>query len=173
MQFNHKALVIGVTPYLISPVSAMLYEAGFQLDVVTTSKKIKYLKISANIFLVNSIENLVSQAIRNITNHYDLIIVSDDITLKRIIDSDIPESEKLKLLPICSSDNINHICSKIELSKTLRNNTINTPDFLVCYSYEHLKSNIQQLGYPTLVKVDYSGGGLGYMSVRVRKTFSI
>ena len=54
-----------------------------------------------------------------------------------------------------------HIFSKIGLSLALKEHGIHTPDSLVARDEEELNTSAHALGYPILVKLDSSAGGLG------------
>lgn len=95
------------------------------------------------------------------SHHYDLVVPCSDHELKIIRDSNLPESLKLKLLPVIHRIFFKHLCSKIELSKLLKKNQILSPAFKVVEKFEDIKFLAEKLRYPVLLKIDYSGGGAG------------
>ncbi len=109
---------------------------------------------------------------RNLDN-YDFIIACDDIILKNILYSDIAIKDKLKLLPINSDKNLKHIYSKIGLSQILFEANINTPAFALTNSFLEAIDAAQKLGYPILVKVDSSGGGMGVFECKKQSDFKL
>jgi predicted ATP-grasp superfamily ATP-dependent carboligase len=96
-----------------------------------------------------------------ISGHYDLIVSCSDHELKIIKDSNLSESLKLKILPVIHRDFFKHLCSKIELSKIFKKNHISSPAFKVVKKFEDINDLAKKLGYPVLLKIDYSGGGAG------------
>lgn len=106
------------------------------------------------------INNLPHEASK-ICSTYDLIVCAGDFELKIIKDSNLTNSLKLKLLPVTQTQFFNHLCSKIELSKILKKNQIVSPAFKIVNKYENIDSLAKELGYPVILKIDYSGGGAG------------
>lgn len=92
---------------------------------------------------------------------YDWIIVTDDQTLKELLDSDLSLDEKLRVLPVLKQENFSHIYSKIGFSKVLSAAGISTPPFSVARSKDEASRLAHQLGFPVLIKQDSSGGGAG------------
>ncbi len=94
-------------------------------------------------------------------NKYALVVIGDDPTLGKIMHSDLSTEDKLKLLPVMSDKNLDHIFSKIGLSLVFDSHGINTPDYRVARNEAELKTSARALGYPILVKIDSSAGGIG------------
>jgi hypothetical protein len=67
----------------------------------------------------------------------------------------------LRLLPVLSEKNFEHLFSKIGLSLALEKSGISTPAYLVARNEEELVTSAQAIGYPVLVKLDSSAGGRG------------
>ena len=97
----------------------------------------------------------------NISHQYDLIVPSGDYELKIIKDSDLPAAAKLKLLPVTRTQFFRHLCSKVELAKIFKKQQILSPAFEFVENYDDLGYLAEKLGYPVLLKIDYSGGGAG------------
>ena len=77
------------------------------------------------------------------------------------MNSDLSAEEKIELLPIQTIKNLDHIYSKIGLSRIFQEFGINTPEFCIAKDKFELQQSVESLGYPVLVKVDSSGGGFG------------
>lgn len=110
---------------------------------------------------INNLPHVASK----IHRHYDLIVPAGDFELKIIKDSNLTNSLKLKLLPVTQAQFFNHLCSKIELSKILKENQVVSPAFKIVNKYENIDSLAKELGYPVILKIDYSGGGAGVVKL--------
>ncbi len=106
-------------------------------------------------------ESLLPAIHQRIDEPYNWVIVTDDETLREILESDLSTEQKLKLLPVQREENLTHIYSKIGLSKLFSAHGVNSPPSLVVHSREEALSAANQLGYPILIKRDASGGGIG------------
>lgn len=106
---------------------------------------------------INDFSKLASK----ISEQYDLIVPCGDFELKAIKDSNLSEAFKLKLLPVIHVKFVKHLCSKIELAKLLKKSQIASPIFEIVKKYEDISELAERLGYPVLLKIDYSGGGAG------------
>jgi hypothetical protein len=155
-----KALIVGESVNLIMPTSGLLARSGFEIDLVTDKKILRHLKTIKNYHYVNQLSNWINSPNKGL-NNYNLIVICDDPTLKKILDSTLPECEKIKLLPIISVNNLLHLCSKIELSKTFSLANVLTPNFHVLNKYEDIESINSKIRFPALIKIDFSGGGNG------------
>ena len=155
-----NALIVGESVQLIMATSGLLARSGFKIDLVTNQKNLRHLKTIQKYHYVNPLSNWINDPNETLSN-YDLIVVSDDQTLKQILDSPLSESEKIKLLPIISKSNILHLCSKIELSKTFSTASVLTPNFSVLNKYEDIENINSKIKFPALLKIDFSGGGNG------------
>ncbi|ARO87937.1 hypothetical protein EBAPG3_009250 [Nitrosospira lacus] len=157
-----EALLIGgYWPELMMVILALLTRAGFTVDVISTSAFLKKNKSIRNYFLADENDLLVKAASEKIKQEYTLIVVGDDPTLGKILNSDLSDEDKLELLPVLSNKNLGHIFSKIGLARVLDKNGINTPDYLVANNEQELKTSARILGYPIFIKIDSSAGGLG------------
>ncbi len=155
-----KALIVGENIDLIMPTSGLLARSGFKIDLVTNKKILRHLKTIGSFHYFNPLSNWINQSNKSLSN-YDLIVVCDDPTLKKILDSPLSESEKIKLLPVISESNMHHLCSKIELSKTFSATNVLTPPFFVLNKYEDIENINSKIKFPALLKIDFSGGGYG------------
>ncbi len=139
---------------------ALLNRSGFQIDLLSNRYFHFFYKDIRNFIFLKKIDDLSDKKL-GISRHYDLIVPCSDHELQIIKDSNLPESLKLKLLPVIHRNFFRHLCSKIELSKLLKKNHILSPAFNVVEKFEDIKYQAEKLGYPILLKIDYSGGGAG------------
>jgi hypothetical protein len=163
-QTTHElgALLIGGNwPELTMVALGLLSRAGFTVDVISTNAFLTRNRFMRNYFLAEKDDVLLKAASETIKKEYALIVVGDDPTLRRILDLDLPDDDKLKLLPVISHKNFGHIFSKIGLSVAFSENGVRTPDYLIVNNEHELKISAQTLGYPLFIKLDSSAGGLG------------
>lgn len=157
-----EALLIGGNwPELAMAALGLLARAGFTVDVICTNAFLRKNRSMRNYFLAEKDDVLLKTASERIKKEYALIVVGDDPTLRKILDLDLPDDDKLKLLPVTSHKNFGHIFSKIGLSVAFRENGVRTPDYLIANNEHELKTSAQTLGYPLFIKLDSSAGGLG------------
>lgn len=90
---------------------------------------------------------------------YDVVILGGDDCIAEILDSDLTDEIKLKLLPVQATENFIHLYSKCGLSKVLQGSSVPTPAFAICNGPDELITAADQVGYPLFMKVDRSGGG--------------
>lgn len=146
--------------YLNAGVIELLHRASFRVDILSSNRLHANYPSVCNFILAESTTSIPHQA-SHIENQYKLIVVCGDQTLYLIKNSNLQLAEKVKILPITDSKYINHLCSKIELSNTLTANNILTPEYRSCENLEDLPQIISDLGYPLILKIDFSGGGHG------------
>lgn len=158
---NLQALLVGENVELMIAVPTLLSRAGFVVDVITNSYIFKKHPAIRDFVFVANPDDIARVAFEKNSNDYSLIVIGDDNTLKKILNSDLSVEEKIELLPIQTIKNLDHIYSKIGLSKVLQEFGINTPEFRIAKDKSELKKSVESLGYPVLVKVDSSGGGFG------------
>ncbi len=157
-----KALLIGKSFELTTAPLPLLKRADFDVDLIA------FFGISArdssfrNIYCINSmgqlaeiLPGLLSQS------NYDLVVVGDDETLLDIHGSNLSAELKMQILPISSINGECHLYSKIGLSTLLQKSGITTPRFEVAKNEAELLALAEKVGYPVIVKIDYSGGGGG------------
>jgi len=158
---NLQALLVGENVELMIAVPTLLSRAGFAVDVITNSYIFKKHPAIRNFVFVANSDDIASVASEKIKNKYSLIVIGDDNSLQKILNSDLSAEEKIELLPIQTKKNLDHIYSKIGLSRVFQEFGINTPEFCVVKDESELKKSVETLGYPVIVKVDSSGGGFG------------
>jgi hypothetical protein len=157
---KRQALLIGQNHGLMRAIPNLLDRAGFVVDILCTYQSTNPDNAIRNIFFCKEPKCLATVA-TELKNNYTLIVVGDDETLKLIATSDLPDAEKIRLLPINKIKQIHHLYSKIGLSAALLKSDVNMPDFLVVQNNENLQTLCAQLGYPLFVKIDNSFGGSG------------
>jgi hypothetical protein len=158
---NLQALLVGENVELMIAVPTLLSRAGFVVDVITNCYIFKKHPAIRNFVFVANYDDITRTASEKNKKNYSLIVIGDDNTLSKILNSDLSDEEKLELLPIMTIKNLDHIYSKIGLSRVFQEFGINTPEFRIAKDKSELKKFVESLGYPVLVKIDSSGGGFG------------
>ena len=161
MEKLEALLIGGYWPEVMEVTFGLLVRAGFTVDVISNSTAFRKSGAMREYVLAKKRDLLVKTAAEKIKQGYALVVVGDDATLGVILNSDLSHEEKLRLLPVLSGKNFGHIFSKIGLSLALNENGISTPDYRIARDEEELNSSARTLGYPVLVKLDSSAGGLG------------
>lgn len=157
-----EALLIGGTwPDVMLTALGLLTRAGFAADVISTSTHLKRNKSMRDYFLAEKNDLLVKTALEKIKKKYAIVVVGDDPALGAILNSNLSNEEKLKLIPVLSIENLDHVCSKIGLSSALDKNGIRCPDYLIANNEQELKNSVHILSYPIFIKIDSSSGGVG------------
>jgi hypothetical protein len=157
---NLHALVISQCPQTVSGLFPLLNRAGFKIDIISNLTITKRSKFISN-FYESKPDFFVSKLQEIGIKDYDFIIACDDSVLKNILTSDLSLEQKLKILPVTKEKNFSHISSKIGLSKTLKEQGINTPAFAVAQNQIQALEKSREIGYPVMLKVDFSSGGDG------------
>jgi len=162
---TRQALVVGDFGLQLDSaieICSLLKRSGFSVDIVTGNPKSKFLRAVRECVLVKRLEDIPRTSLRQAQKcSYDLVVVLDDLSLKAIKESDLSLSDKLILLPVVGEEGLRHIGSKIELSQILNRVGIRTPDFAIAADEGELAAKVKALGYPALVKVDFSSAGDG------------
>jgi len=139
---------------------SLLKRSGFELDLMTSNRfHYLYKDINQRFFFANS--DQFAAVASSLSGKYHLTIALGDVALKLITDSSLTANEKLELLPISSAKAVGHICSKIALSEHLSLANITTPPYKKLERWETMAEEVKDVGYPALLKIDYSGGGIG------------
>jgi hypothetical protein len=157
---NLNALIVGRGYEMVMPLLDILSTAGFKIDCISTRKGLRSHHLINNFYSVKNNEDLLQRTLdvyRN--NQFDLVVIADDETNKIIKDSSFPLSYKESLLPVVSKEYFNHISSKIGLSKALEKFKIRTPNFIIINNNLDILNNYQSIGFPFMLKGDFSGGG--------------
>ena len=158
---QREVLLIGHSDVLMKALPRLLNRAGFDVDVITTSLQFRPLVPARDVTRVKDSVELLKVANKKSQYPYDLIVIGDDQTLREIIQSDLPDAVKLRLLPVCNIRNFKHVGNKIGLSQVLSEAGVMTPEFWVGLDVDQLVSLLGAVSYPVMVKNDLSGGGSG------------
>lgn len=156
-----EVLLIGTFYQGIWLLPDLLRRAGFIVDVITTARVLRYSRLIRNLTIVSSVEEVIKTALSMADHCYELIVVTDDNVLKAIVESPLSPEDKLKLLSICGEENLPHIFSRVGLAKTLFSQGVRTPAFRVVSSLAEARVAAQEIGFPVMLKTDFSGNGTG------------
>ena len=159
-----EALVIARTTSPAWDILHLLSRAGFSVDIVTTSRYLGLSRFARAVHTVSADQALATSAydiVRIRTNPYDWVMATDDQTLRALAQLQWPPGMRLKFLPSTTPKNLPHLCSKIGLSRVLSTGGIRTPPFRIARNHEEAIEAAKAIGYPVMLKVDFSGGGQG------------
>jgi hypothetical protein len=155
-----NALIIGYREELTLPLLEVLSLSGYKIDCISKGKRLRFHKNINNFYYVKTDQDLLRASYEVSKKHYyDLIALSDDNTIKLILNSNLPIAYKEKLLPVVNRKYFGHLASKIGLSKALKEFKIRTPNFAVINSNSDIFKNLKLIHFPFILKGDYSGGG--------------
>jgi hypothetical protein len=156
-----RALIFDTGNSIIPWLGSLLTRSDFIVDVISTVPKIiPFDGIGQNIYAKN-IKQLLNLVVQRSKENYELVVPCSDILLSIIVNADISDDEKLKILPVTSVDNFQHLYSKIELSRTFKRKNIRTPDFDVANTWDELLSKSLKFDNNFFVKTDRGGAGSG------------
>ncbi|MES2677502.1 MAG: hypothetical protein V4612_04220 [Pseudomonadota bacterium] len=158
---KQNALIIGESLELACALPSMLFRSGFNVEMITINPIFKKSKFITDCEIISDRNLFAKQAGQRNLENYDLIVVTEDTTLKHILESDLTTQQKLKIIPVQKEENLQHIYSKIALSKILSTANVNTPAFEIANCFEEAINYANKLGYPVMIKIDASGGGSG------------
>jgi len=167
------ALLYGNCRFLMAPVPALLSRAGFDVSVVSSDEKLKEHPCVKHFFHAKAVRDVALIVLDQLRNSYDLVIPCDEACGKVILNSYLSVSEKLKLLPVIDDYYFSHLYSKIGLSIFFQKYGIRTPLFLVANNHAEAVKAAYTLGFPVLLKIDYSAGGRGVFECTSLKSLSI
>lgn len=159
-----EALVIARTTIPAWDILHLLSRAGFSVDIVTTSRYLGLSRFARMVHTVASDKALASSAydiVRIRTKPYDWVMATDDLTLRALAQLEWPPGMRLKFLPSTTPENLPHLCSKIGLSRVLSAGAIKTPPFRIARDHKEAIEAASAIGYPVMLKVDFSGAGEG------------
>lgn len=138
----------------------VLAEAGFEIDCVSNRSRMRQLRHIERFHHEKNYDALIRRSLSLVRQHrYALVVAADDQVLKRIVDAELPAEEKLLLLPVSGPQNLAHLASKIGLSHALHRHGVPTPDFDVAHDAAGIHAAAARIGFPLMVKGDFSGGG--------------
>lgn len=156
----YKLLLAGQSIELAIPVLGLFQRAGFTIDYMSPSKRLRGHPFIAEYLQLSTIEDLPAQLVqRTKETMYDQVIVTDDVSLDLIKNADLSQTLKLQILPITSIEACAHLTSKVGLSHCLSASGIPTPAYRVIRDPRELLPASKEMGYPLLLKGDRSGGG--------------
>lgn len=138
----------------------LMERAGFEVHLISSLRYPKKYQ-GLHQFIYVKVKEDIPAKILQISPNYKLIIIVGDQGLYLIKNSELSDLEKTRILPITKKSSLKHLCSKIELSKLFLKHHILTPPFICIKSREHAYEVASQLGFPSLLKIDFSGGGFG------------
>jgi len=154
-----KALIISQTVDLTLALPNILMQAGFEVDCISTKKILKHDRQIRRFYLADTPADLIEKSSALLDHQYELIIPADDLSINLILKSDLPAEEKLALLPVTDEKFFIHLSSKIGLSLAFQASNIATPEFAVINTKNELKDAALKIGYPLMLKGDFSGAG--------------
>lgn len=165
---NKKLLIISDRSYhMVVDLIDLFFRAGYEIDIITGNKAVLLLRKKLNLLIIEKDKHkavLLSHEL-HIKYQYDIVIPSTDNILQAIMQSNLKDSEKLRLLPLMSVSNFSHIYSKVNLSKIFSRHKIPTPAFKVATDSETLIDLHKTMSHPYLIKLDSSGAGLGIFEI--------
>jgi predicted ATP-grasp superfamily ATP-dependent carboligase len=94
-------------------------------------------------------------------NHYDWIVPMDDILLKMIRESSMPETAKQQLIPLSKHENADILGSKSGLEMICEKYGFHRPKTIHSDSISSLLDIKNGFSFPVLIKLDHSWGGIG------------
>ena len=158
-----RALMIGRSLELALPVLRILRGAGFTIDCVSSLKALRGHPAIERFFWASDAADVVRQAASAIRQGtYQLVVLTDDKTIRQILlatPAELSEPEKLLLLPVATTRDFHHLSSKIGLSETLAAHGVTTPEFEAVTNQGELVSAVRKMGFPLILKGDFSSGG--------------
>lgn len=169
MENQLEALIVGSSSDILWGLPNLLSRAGFAVDVISTARVLRSSKFIRTAYDPESVEAMMRLAHRVISvrsRPYDWIIPGEDATLKALSELEWPPGKKAGFPSGVVDDKPSHIYSKIGLSQVLSNAGIQTPPFCVVSTCGDALVAAREIGYPVLLKVDVSFGGLGVRECR-------
>lgn len=164
----YHALLIGQNERLMQGVPGLLARAGFTVDVLTCTVRFESPHVR-HLTKVASPDLVVPTALTFDVNAYDLVVIGDDSTLREILDANVSDAVKLRLLPVREVKNFTHIGRKVGLSDVLSNAGVPTPSYRVLRDGSDFDNWTVDLNEPALLKIDQSGGGGGVFLLDPRR----
>ncbi len=155
-----RALVIGsiVPGNLLIP--DLLVRSGFEVDCVTSARRPRRHGLVTRVIRAKNARDIPHvAAAATVENAYALIVAVDDHIIRLVLESELHEAEKLRLLPVVAPQNFVHLSSKIGLSLVLEAASIRTPAFRLIHGKSDLTRHAAELGLPLILKGDFSMGG--------------
>jgi ATP-grasp domain len=162
-----EALIVCSGTTLAWALPSLLWRSGFVVDLITTSPLLGLSRFVRTVNRVESLEAVAYFARERMRSHtYEWVIAADEGTLHALAKLERPQDAKTNYLPAWDEQCRRHLCSKIGLSRVLSECAVKTPAFRVANDCEEAISAAQELQYPVLLKIDFSGGGQGVFECR-------
>jgi hypothetical protein len=156
-----EALVIGNKLNLIWSMPYLLWRAGFAVDVVATHPAMRLSRFVREVHIVEAAAEYACGLVRTRRKPYDWVIVGDDNTLADFAAIEARSGRTTGCLPLTAAASREQIFSKIGLSRLLAAKGIRTPAFRSAGNGAEAVAAAREIGYPVLLKIDASGGGVG------------
>ena len=160
-KFSQSALIIGQTDYLIRPVAYLLDRTGFDVSVLYRGDSLHIYSSIQALCISKSDEMLMTDIQSMLDQKFDLIVLADDLITDKILKSYLPDAMKSALFPVNSKQYWAYLCSKNALSEYLQHSNVLQPPFAISKTPSDLERDALALGFPLLLKIDFSGGGTG------------
>lgn len=161
-----RALLYGVSTDLMRAPPTLLARAGFAVTLLTSNRRLRRCRNVAHRIEVERRADVAARAVAEARNGYDLVVACDDHVLHDVMLMQVPVADKLRVLPVTSERGLAHIASKIGLSRVLTEAGVTTPAYAVAEERSRLPVAIARLGYPVVVKTDFSMGGSAVVALR-------
>ena len=159
-----EVLVVESSEGVLWGLPYLLVRAGFSVDWIGASPRMRLSRFIRSLCVRETFQQIVQVACDRICQQpkpYDWVIAGDDQCLKALSDFEWPDGATPRLLAAAPDGNVSHIYSKIGLSQTLRDAGVRIPPFEVAANCVEAVTAAHRLGYPVLLKVDSSAGGIG------------
>lgn len=156
-----KSLIIGQDRRIMIETYSFLEDAGQDVDLITTHKFFKHAPALKSYYYIRNSAELIKKIKGFPLSQYTLIVIADDPTISLILNSSLPHNIKLKLLPVLSSKNYMHLCSKVGLAKIFTQFKVSQPNYKIINSNEELEKIIRDSKVPHMAKIDFSTNGEG------------
>jgi Carbamoyl-phosphate synthase L chain, ATP binding domain len=159
-----EALIVGSSSDILWGLPDLLSRAGFAVDAIATARTVRLSKFIRTARVPESFEEMIRLAHEEICARaiaYDWIIPGEDATLKALSELEWPEERRPGFLCMAGSGQPSQFYSKIGLSRILSTAGIPTPAFRVASTQPDAVAAANEIGYPAMLKIDASFGGLG------------
>lgn len=157
-----KVLLIGQCIEIITTLPSLFTRAGFIVDIISNKKVLQKSNLITKYKFVENIATIPDVLSETNLSCYDIIVLCDDIVLVAVLHATcLTFQQKQRLLPVTHERHFQHISSKIWLSHVLAEAGIQTPSFAVATNILQALEKSEYIGYPVMVKIDSSCGGIG------------
>lgn len=163
---GRAALIVGNVPFFVRSVARLLTRAGCVCEAVSGSRRILPSRSLHRVAHLDSDHDRISEALRWRERSGGLLVLTDDQSLRFVVDSSLSPAEKCLLVPVTAAAHLGHVGSKVGLARTLLRAGVPQPAFRVAESPDMLRSACEAIGFPAVVKIDRSGGGDGVFACR-------